>query len=414
MGTVELVQLSAKAAIKRLCVSVVFSHGFHFWRLRGMFNRGVVSAVATMVVALGTLELGLRLFSRAFPDAAIEQKYLEFRRYDPVRGWANRPGARGVEQMLETTYSVRINSHGLRGPEHDYRKPAGMRRVAVLGDSFTWGVGVEEPDLFVSLLEQRLPATEGLNFGVVGYGPVQHVLLTDKVLSVSPDVVVVAFCLGNDFADNVQWRRYGFYKPFARLDHGGELILDGYPIPENQRYPSKFDSQLLREMQRRSLAFRFAEKTILDAREAILMPHQSGLAIERAIYHTPEAPNVEVAVRVNSALMRKIVLDYSRRDVPVIVLVVPTKCEFGACYPGLATRNDAARHALERSLVGLPVKIVDPTPQFTIDDFWREDAHWRASGHRKAASELAPVVAAALEGKQSFQWDSPSAGKRGD
>ena len=60
---------------------------------------------------------------------------------------------RGVFKRSEFTNAIAINNDGMRyhevGPKSGYR-------VAVLGDSFTWGHGVEEAQRFTDLVEKQL------------------------------------------------------------------------------------------------------------------------------------------------------------------------------------------------------------------------------------------------------------------
>ena len=223
---------------------------------------GIGIAVVATIVALAAVEIALRLFAGGLLEQAGRDagSPYSFYRYDAALGWSSIPGIHGTLTRAEFTHEVRINSHGLRGPETSREKAPGVRRIAVLGDSFTWGVGASEKEHFTTLVENALPGTQVLNFGVSGYSPVQYHLLTEKVLSFEPDAVVIVFCLGNDFIDNVQWRRYRYYKPFARLDEKGEIVLDGYPIPFAKRH---LQGQRETAFYERSYAFRLFDKAVL-------------------------------------------------------------------------------------------------------------------------------------------------------
>ena len=70
---------------------------------------------------------------------------------------------------------VRINALGLRGPEVAPKRP-GVFRVLVFGDSYAFGVGVDEENVLTSELERLLSEdalsgveVEVLNLGVAGY-----------------------------------------------------------------------------------------------------------------------------------------------------------------------------------------------------------------------------------------------------
>jgi hypothetical protein len=76
--------------------------------------------------------------------------------------------------------------------------------VVVLGDSIAFGYGVSDEQAFPHLLAVRDNGIEAGNLGVEGYGPGQELLvLLREGLRADPDVVVLAFCLRNDFIDAV-------------------------------------------------------------------------------------------------------------------------------------------------------------------------------------------------------------------
>jgi hypothetical protein len=154
--------------------------------------------------------------------------YYAFDDYHPTRGWALRPGLRDVPAFGDKTLSS--NSRGLRGVrEYPLDKPAGVARVVVLGDSFTFGEDVGDDEAWPRRLEELMPGTEVLNLGVHGYGHDQMLLyLKEEGLKYHPDVVVVGF-LPDDMERNVvAFRDYA--KPRFVLQ-GGQLALRNVPVP---------------------------------------------------------------------------------------------------------------------------------------------------------------------------------------
>lgn len=89
---------------------------------------------------------------------------------------------------------VRHNHYDYRGAEFEEVKPAGVYRVAVLGDSFTYGNGLREDDRFSNLVGAALRdrQVEVLNFGFPGNNWPEHVRTLEKrVLRLRPDFVLL-------------------------------------------------------------------------------------------------------------------------------------------------------------------------------------------------------------------------------
>jgi hypothetical protein len=96
--------------------------------------------------------------------------------------------------------AVRINSDGFRDDEYPLEKGARWR-IVFLGDSLTFGWGVEKQATFEALLERALDArrpSEIINFGMGNYNTVQEVhLFLDKGLRYRPDQVVLFYFIND-------------------------------------------------------------------------------------------------------------------------------------------------------------------------------------------------------------------------
>src|SRR4030095_2721035 len=81
-------------------------------------------------------------------------------------------GRYAVPGVFDTT--VTINSQRLRSEtEYGFEPPAEVTRIAVLGDSFTFGIGANEPETYPAQLERKLRETarvQVINAGVGGTG----------------------------------------------------------------------------------------------------------------------------------------------------------------------------------------------------------------------------------------------------
>jgi len=114
------------------------------------------------------------------------------------------PNAREVLYGKE----IRINSYGMRDEETTTKKPENTFRIAVLGDSVTFGYGVSKEESYPDILEKKLrdnavgdKKIEVLNFGVMGYGMNQNLfVLEHKIFDFEPDVIILGHHL-NDIWD---------------------------------------------------------------------------------------------------------------------------------------------------------------------------------------------------------------------
>src|SRR5262245_2300271 len=158
-----------------------------------------------------------------------------------------RPGRDGTFEGMR----VRTNRLGMRGAE-PAADPGSVVRILALGDSFTFGFGVEERDTFVSLLEERLNSASGpggaryevLNFGVVGYNSRDEaVVLRQKASALRPRGILLSYILNDPeidprpslhkYFDPVPWWRHshllrllhlGWNALQVRIHGGGDYI----------------------------------------------------------------------------------------------------------------------------------------------------------------------------------------------
>lgn len=107
----------------------------------------------------------------------------------------------------EFEYILKTNSKCLRDYEYPYEKSKDTLRILVLGDSFTFGHGVEFKDAFVKQLEaafkNKIPSKsiEVINMGMIEYGTSDcYKMLVSEGRKYKPDLVIYAFFL-NDLND---------------------------------------------------------------------------------------------------------------------------------------------------------------------------------------------------------------------
>jgi GDSL-like lipase/acylhydrolase family protein len=102
-----------------------------------------------------------------------------------------------------TASHVRLNSLGFREREFDPVKPVGVYRIAIVGDSFAFGQGIEESERFGNRIAEALIGSgahvELLNFGRAGADTGDEIeILRRAVLPLRPDYVILQWFV-NDF-----------------------------------------------------------------------------------------------------------------------------------------------------------------------------------------------------------------------
>ncbi|MEM9553014.1 MAG: SGNH/GDSL hydrolase family protein [Acidobacteriota bacterium] len=173
-------------------------------RLRALVPSLVLAAVSLLLAVAGA-ELVVRLVRPQPLTDATPGLYAP----DPPRRYQLTPGHEGrVSNLVEFDTPVSIDARGMRTAAPPARSTGDERfDVLVLGDSFTFGWGVEAQETFVARLGDELAGRVATpvvthNGGVPGFG------LPDAVdwfeahgLSLEPEAVVVAVFLGNDLLD---------------------------------------------------------------------------------------------------------------------------------------------------------------------------------------------------------------------
>lgn len=152
-------------------------------RLLSARTLAVVSVNTTVfIVVLLLLEAAGQAVALIFPSYEVL-----FLQPDRVVGWKQVPSldwtwAGHHWYAADFSVHVKTNSLGFRDRDREVEKPAGVTRIAVLGDSFIEAVQVPLSDTATQILERRLNAVPGasryevLNFGISNYGIGQYLL----------------------------------------------------------------------------------------------------------------------------------------------------------------------------------------------------------------------------------------------
>lgn len=117
--------------------------------------------------------------------------------------------ATGVQSSREYSVRFKTNKWGFRDDEISLQKASNEKRILILGDSHTFGWGVDFPDIFCTRLQKMLNVEQSdqfirvLNFGTMGYATGhQYEALQRYGYAFRPDVVIVAMDLLHDIMLN--------------------------------------------------------------------------------------------------------------------------------------------------------------------------------------------------------------------
>src|SRR5262249_26701328 len=198
---------------------------------------GLVLLVLLLVLEGATRSMGVRVPALSMTASASSGRALWV--YDRTKGWYNAPRSNGRSDLGGPAQGlVRLNALGLPGNEVRPDKAPGTTRVLVLGDSFVFGVGVDEEHVFTTRLSELLAASprgpyEVVNMGVSGYSTDQEYLLFRELgKTLGPDIVLLVVT-DNDFPGNaVRFAYARYYKPYFVLEGDDVLGLRNVPVPE--------------------------------------------------------------------------------------------------------------------------------------------------------------------------------------
>ncbi len=372
----------------------------------------ILIAALCAVVAVAIFELGatLRLGSTFVRGRHVEEGWIAAARFDPELGWSNRPSA--TERIAWSTldYEVNVNAAGFRDVERELEKPAGTKRVLLLGDSVTWGWGVGEEDRFGEMLDEQLGAdVEVLNLACPGYGTdQQYWTLLERGLAYDPDVVVLSFVL-NDVFEARYDERYGMNKPrFARTTEGSWAVQNR-PVdagPSSRRWLRSFG----REVVARSALLSWATGRGDPARLGKPMPKVYKAHTAQALAPQHEAGEaIRDPESVTYYLLGLIAELCAEREITFITTLVPHKHDQflyepdfprppGIVAEGFKTHATGCLEDVGRAhgftVVPVDAALLEATGAGTR--LHVGDGHLNRAGHQVVADVLAPALRAAL------------------
>ncbi|MEK6940134.1 MAG: GDSL-type esterase/lipase family protein [Nanoarchaeota archaeon] len=178
-------------------------------KVKKYFINIAVLLVSSLLCAL-VLEVILQV---TFPESCKQD--------DPIYDHSYKPNCYSRFSSFEWDTEVYINAEGLRDDEIVPKEQFDFR-ILMLGDSMTWGYGVEKEETFSEVLQQNLRAkginADVINAGATSYSPsLEYLLLKYKGLSYQPDIVVLNLDMSDVQDDYIREKA-------AEFDQQGNII----------------------------------------------------------------------------------------------------------------------------------------------------------------------------------------------
>jgi hypothetical protein len=130
-----------------------------------------------------------------------------FGQYDSLTGWSYRSNFSFIDPLGE--YEYHFDEYGNRAPSANYKMDKTKPRIIFVGDSLTFGEGLNFKDTYPSRINELLnDKFEIINLGVQGFGSAQSMLRLKEIINeVKPEFVVYTFIPDHINRDNNYDRR---------------------------------------------------------------------------------------------------------------------------------------------------------------------------------------------------------------
>jgi hypothetical protein len=144
-------------------------------------------------------------------------------RSDAQTGWSNAPNLLTTRiNAAGEEWSIRTDQNGQR---FIAQAPRASRKILILGDSLSFGEGVDIKDRFDVKMLSSLPGTRLINTGTMGYGTDQEYMALQnwKHVLESGDTVLIVLNQ-SDYFDVLRRRFFGRAKPYVEKVDGSYVF----------------------------------------------------------------------------------------------------------------------------------------------------------------------------------------------
>lgn len=268
--------------------------------------------------------------------AAPSGRWLAFpyqTRYDPELGWINNPNFY-IKDYYNPGVYVKTNSKGFRSVEEfEANVPVGKVRIICSGDSFTFGVGVDNDHTWCQQLGSLDHRLQMINMGVSGYGTDQVYLWHQREGARLDRNVQILAVITEDFSRMQSSGFLGYGKPMVELQ-GDRLVETHVPVHKQSKFATwlSLNREVLSELRSVTLLQSIAKR----------FPHTSPQAPR-----LPPAATREVVAKIIDALQ----VTNQQKNSVLVVLYLPTRDDYSDRKKSAAWRDFLRNEAAERGVV---------------------------------------------------------------
>ncbi|MBI2564742.1 SGNH/GDSL hydrolase family protein [Candidatus Woesearchaeota archaeon] len=329
----------------------------------------------TLITCLAIIEVSIRTFLPQDTNVYM---------YDSDFVFKFQPKAtihmRSPEYNVKTTF----NTHGFRDKHSCYDKAKNSFRILLLGDSFTSGLEVDFEKIWGQLLEQQLKSqkfpVDVVNTGVNGWSTEQQSLFLKRDgIKYNPDLVILAYYIGNDQTDNILRNLF---------------LFDGENLTLNQK--KEFTQSRLRSVYyflssySHTFNFFWGIYSKIKAKFTNNKPVKS-LDPEYFIntyLSTPETEESKYAWSKTKALLKEIKQFLDNKNIPLLLVAIPDPLQEKELNINL--NRTLPQKNLEKITQELDINYLDLLPHYEneTNTHFKTDFHWNEKGHQIATEAI--------------------------
>lgn len=290
-------------------------------------------------------------------------------------------------------FVLRINNKGFRGGNFKIAKSKDLKRIMVLGDSYTAGLDYPDDEVFTGAFEQLLNENGGdqyevMNISCPAWGTdQQYQYWFTEGIKYQPDYLIIMIA-PNDM-------RELYNKKLVTLNDHGEIETRSATLPAKERRGWYLAN--------RSSFYQYLQKKVFKSNYGDFLkvfhyyPVNYGIKDttdwDAPIYLKEPFPEIEKTYQLFEKLLETLIVSCEKNDTKMLLGKIPAKVEFDGSYDTtefdpqiVGTRLDSIAKRQGVPLLDLNKVLMEKEDPLSIFMSW--EYHFNQEGHDFAARQL--------------------------